>query len=214
MWFRASDGVRLYGIEAGSGRTVVVLGHEGGADLCGWLTYIKTLNRAGIRAFAFDFRGYGNSESPEEGSLALGRDLAGAVGQVRADGAKHVFLMGASMGGAAIVQNSADIRVDGLISLSGTRLWTGYGVNDPAGVRSLSAPFLYVGTRDDSRAPRKEALSIFESVGSSDKRIVLYPGSAHGTILARRPPGVCPVEVPPYGYRTRALVLSWIEERS
>jgi pimeloyl-ACP methyl ester carboxylesterase len=205
MWFRASDGVRLYGIEAGAGPTVVVLAHEGGVDLCGWLTYIKTLNRGGIRAFAFDFRGYGNSDSPEEGSLALGRDLAGAVAQVRADGAKDVFLMGASMGGAAVVQNTAGIRVDGLISLSGTRLWTGYGVNDPAGVRSLSAPFLYVGSRDDSRAPRKEALSVFNRVGSSDKRIVLYPGSAHGTIL---------VGLPPYGDRTRALVLGWIEERS
>jgi Alpha/beta hydrolase family len=205
MWFKATDGVRLYGIEAGTGRTAVVLAHEGGADLCGWLPYIRTLENAGVRAFAFDFRGYGNSDSPTRGALVLGRDLAGAVAQVRVDGAKRIFLMGASMGGAAVVQNSAGIRVDGLISLSGTRLWSGYGVNDPAGVRSLSAPFLYVGTRDDWRAPRKEALSVFHSVGSADKRIVLYPGATHGWEL---------VEVPPYGSRTRALILTWIEERS
>jgi pimeloyl-ACP methyl ester carboxylesterase len=205
MWFRSSDGVRLFGIEAGTGPTAVVLAHEGNSDLCQWLYYIKTLNRVGIRAFAFDFRGHGNSDSPESASLALGRDLAGAVAQVRADGAKHVFLVGASMGGAAVVQNTAGIRVDGLISLSGTRLWTGYGVNDPAGVRSLSAPFLYVGSRDDPFAPLKEALSVFEIVGSTDKRIVLYPGSHHGTAL---------VDFPPNGDRTRALVLSWIEERT
>lgn len=205
MWFRASDGVRLYGVESGTGGTAVVLAHEGGADLCGWLFYMKTLNRAGIRAFAFDFRGYGNSDRPETGSLALGRDLAGAVAQVRSDGAKHVFLLGASMGGAAVVQNSADIRVDGLISLSGTRLWSGYGINDPKGVRSLSAPFLYVGSRQDTRAPLKEAESIFDSVGSRDKQIVLYPGGAHGTNL---------VELPPYGDRTRALILEWIESRT
>jgi pimeloyl-ACP methyl ester carboxylesterase len=203
MWFRASDGVRLYGIEAGGGRTAIVLAHEGAADLCGWLPYIRTLNRAGIRAFAFDFRGYGNSDLPES-SLALGRDLAGAVDQVRADGATHVFLMGASMGGAAVVQDTGDIRCDGLISLSGTRLWSGYGVNHPADVRNLSAPFLYIGTRDDFRAPRGEALSVFRSVGSSDKRIVLYPGDAHGTSL---------VEEQPYGDRTRALILDWITMR-
>jgi pimeloyl-ACP methyl ester carboxylesterase len=80
-----------------------------------------------------------------------------------------------------------------------------YGVNDPAGARSLSAPFLYVGSRDDPFAPLKEALSVFRSVGSSDMRIVLYPGSHHGTAL---------VDFPPYGDRARALVLSWIEDRS
>jgi pimeloyl-ACP methyl ester carboxylesterase len=205
MWFTASDGVRLYGVESGTGGTAVVLAHEGGADLWGWLSYMKTLNRAGIRAFAFDFRGYGNSDRPETARLALGRDLAGAVAQVRVDGAKLVFLLGASMGGAAVVQDSADIHVDGLISLSGTRLWSGYGINDPKGVRSLTAPFLYVGSRQDTRAPLKEAQSIFDSVGSRDKQIVLYPGGAHGTTL---------VELPPFGDRTRALILEWIETRS
>ena len=107
------------------------------------------------------------------------------------------------MGGAAVVQNTADIRVDGLISLSGTRLWSGYGINDPAGVRSLTAPFLYIGSRDHSRAPRREALSIFDHVGSSDKRIVLYPGGAHGTSL---------VDASPFPGRTRGLILRWIEE--
>ncbi len=205
MWFAASDGVRLYGIEAGTGRTAVVLAHEGGADLCGWLPYARTLQDAGLRVFAFDFRGYGLSERPSRADLALGRDLAGAVARVRADGATEVFLMGASLGGAAVVQNSAGIDVAGRISLSGTRLWSGYGVNDPAGVRRVSAPFLYVGTRDDWRAPRPEALSVFGMVGSADKKIVLYPGSDHGWDL---------VELPPYGARTRALVLKWIRARS
>jgi dienelactone hydrolase len=142
---------------------------------------------------------------PSSADLALGRDLAGAVTRVRADGATEVFLMGASMGGAAVVQNSAGIDVAGRISLSGTRLWSGYGVNDPAGVRRVSAPFLYVGTRDDWRAPRPEALSVFGMIGSADKKIVLYPGSDHGWDL---------VEQPPYGARTRALILKWIRARS
>jgi hypothetical protein len=34
MWFRASDGVRLYGVEAGRGPIEVVLAHEGGFSLC------------------------------------------------------------------------------------------------------------------------------------------------------------------------------------
>ena len=205
MWFAASDGVRLYGIEAGTGRTAVVLAHEGGADLCGWLPYARTLQDAGLRVFAFDFRGYGFSDRSSSAYLALGRDLAGAVTRVRADGAAEVFLMGASMGGAAVVQNTAGIDVAGRISFSGTRLWSGYGVNDPAGVRRVSAPFLYIGTRDDWRVPQPEALSVFGMIGSADKKIVLYPGSDHGWDL---------VEQPPYAARTRALVLGWIRARS
>ncbi|HKD87584.1 MAG TPA: alpha/beta fold hydrolase [Streptosporangiaceae bacterium] len=205
MWFAASDGVRLYGIEAGTGRTAVVLAHEGGADLCGWLPYVRTLQDAGLRVFAFDFRGYGLSEGSSSADLALGRDLAGAVARVRADGAAEVFLMGASMGGAAVVQNSAGIDVAGRISLSGTRLWSGYGFNDPAGVRRISAPFLYVGTRHDWRAPRPEALSVFGMIGSADKKIVLYPGSDHGWDLVKQPPD---------GMRARALILRWIQARS
>lgn len=54
----------------------------------------------------------------------------------------------------------------------------------------------------DSRAPLGEARSVFDSVGSPDRRIVLYPGAAHGTTL---------VEVPPYGATTWALLLEWIE---
>jgi alpha-beta hydrolase superfamily lysophospholipase len=189
MWLTASDGVRLYGIEAGKGPIAVVLAHEGGSSLCDWLSFIETLNRAGIRAFAFDFRGYGQSDRPDQGRLALGRDLAAAVARVRADGAKHVFLMGASMGGAAVVQNTAGIRVDGRISLSGTRLWPGYGINDAEGVRSLTAPFLYLGSRADPRAPRPEALRIFDEVGSSDKRIVLYAGRRARGEPAREPAG-------------------------
>jgi alpha-beta hydrolase superfamily lysophospholipase len=166
MWFRASDGVRLYGIEAGAGRTVVVLAHEGRADLCGWLPYVHSLQQAGLRVFAFDFRGNGQSESPSA-YLALGRDLAGAVARVRAEGARDVFLIGASMGGAAVVQNTAGMHVTGRISLSGTRLWPGYGVNDPVGVRRISAPFLYVGSRDDSNAPLDEARTIFRRIGAA-----------------------------------------------
>jgi len=205
MWFKASDGVRLYGIEAGTGRTAVVLAHEGGADLCGWLVYVRTLLKGGLRVFAFDFRGYSPSQAPSSASLALGRDLAGAVRRVRTDGATNVFLMGASMGGAAVVQNSAGIAVAGRISLSGTRLWSGYGINDPAGVRRVSAPFLYIGSRDDWKAPRSEALSVFGMIGSADKKIVLYPGSAHGWDL---------LDQPPYGARSRALILRWIKARS
>jgi len=204
LWLTASDGVRLYAIEAGRGPTAVVLAHQGRSDLCEELPYAKTLLASGLRVLAFDFRGDGHSELPAGNSLALGRDLAAAVARVHKDGAKRVFLIGASMGGAAVVQNGAGLPVDGLVSLSGTRLWPGYGINKP-GPSVLRAPFLYIGSRSDSRAPLKEARTIFHRVGSRDKRTVFYPGSLHGWEL---------VQYAPFAARTRALILAWIRARS
>jgi hypothetical protein len=204
-WLVTSDGVHLYAVMSGDGPTTLVLAHQGRSSLCGWLPYMKTANGDGMRTLAFDFRTHGESEGPEDNRLELGLDVAAAVDKAWADGADHVFLMGASMGGAAIVQNSAGLRVDGRISLSGTRLWEGFGINDPEGVASLREPFLYIGSKDDANAPLSEVDDIFGRVGSSDKRKVLLEGRSHGWSL---------VDDSQEGSEMRAIILQWIERHS
>jgi alpha-beta hydrolase superfamily lysophospholipase len=203
FWQKTTDRVRLYMVEAGSGKTTVVLGHGGRSSLCDTLAFAARLRAAGYRIVAFDFRGSGRSAAPTKNALALGRDLAAAVAHARESGAERIFLIGSSMGGAAIVQNTSTLRVAGRISLSGTRLWSGFGINDPAGLTRIREPFLYVGSRNDWRAPLKEARSIFRRVGATDKRIVLYPGSDHGWEL---------LESARFAPRARKLVLRWIED--
>jgi pimeloyl-ACP methyl ester carboxylesterase len=205
FWQETGDGVRLYMIEAGNGETTAVLAHGGRSDLCETLAFAKRLVAAGYRIVAFDFRGNGRSESPSRNRLALGTDLAAAVAYARRAGAERVVLIGSSMGGAAIVQNTSALRVEGRISLSGTRLWPGFGINNPAGVAQIRAPFLYVGSRDDERAPVEEALAIFHRVGAADKRRVFYPGSYHGWQL---------VQGSPFASKARTLVLDWIKRHS
>jgi dienelactone hydrolase len=123
---------------------------------------------------------------PARSLWAKTRDGVRLYARARLSGAGHVFLIGSSMGGAAIVQNTSALRVEGRVSLSGTRLWPGYGINSPAGVARIRDPFLYVGTRDDWNAPVKEALGIFRRVGARDKRTAFYPGSAHGWDIIER----------------------------
>lgn len=209
LWLRTSDGVRLYAVQAGSGSTAVVLAHEGRDNLCGsWLPYAKRLVDSGFRALLFDFRGNGKSESvPDPKALRLDRDLEAAVTRAWSGGTRRVFLMGASLGGAAAVQNGASLHVDGIVSLSGTRIWPGYGINHYASLPHLRAPFLYLGTTADSAAPAKEARDIYARVGSEDKRIVLYRGSLHGTAF---------VDYAPFAPQARALILRWLRthERS
>ncbi len=206
FWQETRDGVRLYMIEAGSGKTTAVLAHGGRSNLCETLNFATKLVAAGYKVVAFDFRGAsGYSESSSTHPLSLGRDLAAAVAHARQGGAERVFLIGASMGGAAIVQNTAALKVEGRISLSGTKLWAGFGINNPAGVARIRAPFLYVGSRNDWRTPLKEARGIFQRVGAADKRTVFYAGSLHGWQL---------VETSRFASQTRALILRWIASHS
>jgi dienelactone hydrolase len=204
LWLTASDGVRLYAIEAGEGPVGVVLAHQGRSDLCGELPYAKSLVGAGLRVLAFDFRGNGHSALPAKDTLAYRRDFVAAIGQLRADGATRIVLIGASMGGAAAVQNAGGLPLAGVVSLSGTRLWSGYGINRP-GPSALRAPLLYVGSKDDWRAPLSEARSIVQRAGSRDKRGVFYPGSTHGWDL---------VQYAPFAAKTRALIVDWIRRHT
>ena len=203
LWLGTRDGVRLYAAEAGSGRASIVLAHESGQSLCAWLRYVKAIVDRGNRVLAIDFRAYGHSERPEdeEQVLELGRDLAAGVAYLRDRGVEKVFLMGGSLGGAAVVQNGSRLDVDGIVSLSGTRFFEGYGINDPDAVREMESPFLLVSTRDDANVPVDEARSVFASSGSSDKRLVLRDGSTHGLDLFDDP-------------AIRSLVLTWIGERA
>jgi dienelactone hydrolase len=205
VWLTTSDGVRLYAVTAGRGSTAIVMAHEGGSTLCGSLPYAATLVRAGLRAIAFDFRDYGLSGRSGRHGLLLGNDLGAAAAYARATRAKHVFLMGASMGGAAVVQNTASLQVAGRISLSGTRLWAGYGINAPLSLPRIRAPFVYLGSRNDGRAPLSEARGIVQRIGARDKRGVFYAGSFHGWSL---------VDGAPFAARARALVLTWIRSHS
>jgi alpha-beta hydrolase superfamily lysophospholipase len=203
FWLETADAVRLYGIEVGTGSVGVVLAHESPADLCGWLPYVATLTRAGLRVLAFDFRGFGDSQRPASTRkyLAYGRDLRAAVARLRADGARTVFLIGASFGGAAALTYAPELPLAGVISLSGEAQIQGAGLDAVAAVPRLQAPLLIVGSRNDPYLPVPDALRLLRRAGSRDKRTAFYPGAFHGWQL---------VEDAPYAGKARTLVLGWI----
>jgi pimeloyl-ACP methyl ester carboxylesterase len=205
FWLQTYDRVRLYAIEAGSGTRTVVLAHGYPSDVCETLTFAGKLVTSGYRVVAFDFRGDGRSQSPPKNPLAVGRDLAAAVAHARRNGAQRIFLIGSSYGGAAVVHNTTSLRVDGRVSLSGTRFRRGFGFNNFPGLARIRAPFLYVGTRRDPYAPLKDALRIFRRIGAPDKRTAIYPGGDHGWLL---------VTNGRYASPSFALVLRWIQLRS
>lgn len=203
LWLQTDDGQRIYAADGGSGDAGVVLAPESPGDLCGWLPYMRTLEQAGLRVLAFDFRGMGDSPAPATYAkqIAFGHDFAAAIARLRADGARKVIVVGASFGGAAALTFGPLLDADGIVSLSGEADLPASHLNALAAVPRLRAPLLIVGTRYDAYLPVPSALRLLRRAGSHDKRTAFFPGGWHGWDI---------VEQAPYAARARALVLGWI----
>jgi alpha-beta hydrolase superfamily lysophospholipase len=205
-YVRTADGVDLYALDAGTGSTAIVLVHESPANLCGWLPYIPMLTAAGFRVLAFDLRGSGHSGVPPRVPYrAYDRDLAAMVARAHADGAKRVFLLGASYGGALSLTYAPKLRVDGVISLSGETYLPSAHANALSSAPRLRVPLLIVGSRHDRYLPVKDALTLLRRAATKDKRTAFYPGGWHGWSI---------VETAPYAASARALIAGWIRARS
>lgn len=187
--FRAPDGTRLVGHRFGRGKTAIVLAHQSRASFCQWVSYARRLAGRGYTAFVFDFRNNGRSQ--QVGYARAGRlagDVAGAVRYVRARGATRVFLVGASMGGTAVLVAAANVKpaVAGVVSLSGPR--SSGGVDAEAAVPRLHVPVLYVVAEEDAGGGfAADARALYDRTASSDKAIEVLPGFSHGVSLVAFP---------------------------
>jgi alpha-beta hydrolase superfamily lysophospholipase len=186
--FRAADGLRLAGHRFGRGKTAVVFAHEARGGACQWIPFARALARRGYLTIAFDFRGYGRSQTPKRGAWSrLPADVIAAAKLGRSLGAKKVVVVGASMGGTNVVAAGANARtvIDGVISVSAP---TSYGRTDAlAAARKLQLPVLYlVGEGDEGFV--EHARLLHEATSSTDKRLEILDSSQHGVLLAAEPP--------------------------
>jgi alpha-beta hydrolase superfamily lysophospholipase len=201
------DHVRIYAAATGSGPRAVVLLHEsGGAGLCGWLPTLRWLAANDIRGLAIDFRGYPPSGIP---SLAnyhhYAQDIQAAVDAAHALGARQVFVLGASMGGAAAVAEAPALKdVAGVISLSGELELPTSELDAIGAAPKITVPFLFVGSEADGYVLGSEARRLTRAVGSKDKQVHVFGGGYHGWDL---------LDSAPYRGRVKALILDWLRSR-
>ena len=178
--FQASDGTRLVGHKFGSGRVAVVLAHESRGWLCDWVPYAKRLAARGYLAFPFDFRGYGDSQMHPVSNVRLDRDVAAAAKTLRGLGAKKVFLVGASIGGSAVIHAAADVRplVNGVVSVSGAADL----VDATPAAKRLHVPALFIAGRYDLDFAAN-ARRLYSATPAKDKKVVIVASGEHGTRL-------------------------------
>ncbi len=181
--FRAADGIRLIGVELGSGRRGVVLSHGFRQDVCDWIRQGRRLARGGYRVLVFDHRNHGSSGKTVKRLWRVDHDVVGAVRTIRARGARTVVLAGSSMGGTAVLAGASELGapVDGVVSLSAPSYFS--NVDAAARIGSLAVPTLFVvGEQDDPFDD--DAQTLFSASGAREKQLEVVPAtSAHGTAL-------------------------------
>ena len=168
------DDEQLSGTIFGEGEVGVVLAHMRGRDQTTWFEFARQAAAEGYQILTFDFRGYGGSSG--ERDTALDIDLDAAVAAIRAEGTTRTVIIGASMGGTAVVNAAGELDLSGAVSISAPAEFLGLPALDVA--VNVGEPLLVVAAEDDQ--PYADA-----AVGIADRapasQLILFEGNAHGT---------------------------------
>jgi dienelactone hydrolase len=185
--FKAPDGTVLDGVIVGRGGVGVVLVHEYPADLCGFWPFADYLGKRGMVAFDIDLRCFGLSACPEgDAKDRVIDDVAAAVAELRHRGVTSVALVGASMGGSAVLIAGTRVRppVDTVVELSGeldaTNLVGGIPLDAGSAVRRLTVPTMFVVATNDRYAPVAETRAMYQAARTRDKRLEVLSGPFDG----------------------------------
>ena len=109
-------------------------------------------------------------------------DIAAAVARLRVDGVTRLTLVGASMGGTAVLVAAARIRppVDGVVSLSGPARYAGLDALKAVARSRVPVRFL-ADTKDGAFAD--DARKLYRAAAAPDKALRLFARGLHGQQL-------------------------------
>jgi len=202
--FSASDGAELVGAIAGKGRVGVLLANTSGGSMCNWVALerdtINAIVAGGAQVLLFDYRGTGFSpKHPGAAPGAWVRDVIAGAGELRRRGARRVVLAVASAGGDAVLAAAGKVPASaGIIALS-PGPDPHVGVDGKTAVSALRLPLLFVVAKQDPY-PFDETKALFRAARSTDKQLLVVPGSTHGF-----------VDSDPSGAKVRTRILGFIK---
>jgi pimeloyl-ACP methyl ester carboxylesterase len=178
--FPTSDGIQLQGAIVGRGPVGVVLVHQSNGTICQWLPFARRLGRR-YMAMPIDLRGHGRSPTGPDATFdRYDIDVVAAVAALRARGAQRVFIVGASLGGTAVLVAASETHVDGVVDLSGPAQYP--PLDATAAMAHLTAPALFMAGAGDTDFVN-DTRSLYAAAATSDKRLRVYPTTAHGVSL-------------------------------
>ena len=171
-----SHGAAIDGAVLGDGDVGVVFANDSGNSACGWMSLARELVGHGMRALVFEYDDEGRAPN----------EAIAAAHALRSAGAHHLAIVGASIGGRAVVQaTSRDHRTfAAAVSLSAERS-VGANLREILPLaRRVRTPSLYVGSRDDGYTFFGRDTRQFHQVTPARvNRMLLLPGGDHGVDL-------------------------------
>ncbi|GIF99792.1 alpha/beta fold hydrolase [Catellatospora citrea] len=172
-------GADLGGVILGSGKTGIVLAHQNGGDVCQWLPYAFELAGKGYRVLMFDFGGFGVST---RGELDTPQQVAAAAAALRADGATSIVLIGASMGGTAVLAAAPTLTPApvAVVALSAPVL---FGADASAAAPKLTMPVLYAAGEFESSFADSARELYGLTPKTTVKELLIVPTDWHGVLL-------------------------------
>lgn len=176
--FKTDDQVEIEGRIFGIGKNGLILAHMYTADQESWKDFALLLSQKGYRVLTFNFRGYGKSGGERQISLIY-KDVLAAYEFFKKEGVEDIILIGASMGGTAVLKVAAQKDVNGVISMSGPLNWKQMGLSAEEEIKLIEEPKLFIASEGDNSA--KNSANLMYELSDEPKQIEIYPGSEHGT---------------------------------
>lgn len=167
-------------------RRAAVLVHGQNWDASGWADVAPRFARRGIPALAIDLRGKGRSTGRTD-EYVPGRpwspvaDLAAAKAFLRESGAEEIALVGASLGGHAVLASSFDGDNECLVSISAPVAPVPYELS-----RRIHGRKLFVCAQNDRGRALEHTLATFE-LTPEPKMLVVFGGDKHSIGMFDQP---------------------------
>ncbi len=136
-----------------------------------WYFLAEEFQRKGVAALTIDFRGYGNSTGGSTSKKMY--DILAAISYLKEQGFTDINVVGASMGGAAVLvalsNNSVPIRKAVLMAPAG----------GPA-IESTATDKLFIVSKNEGMF---DGVMAIYNASAEPKQIKIYPGNAHAQHL-------------------------------
>ncbi len=176
--FPSDTGAQLIGTLYGQGKTAIIFANQTNSYQEAWKPLAQSFAAKGYMTLTFEYEGLHGSGG-DRYSTPYARNVVSAAAFAQTQGATRVVLVGASIGGLAVVAAAARTNALAIVSISAPSDWSGIGTADDF-LKDMRMPKLFAAAdRDDSA----DSVRHMYDVALQPKQLQMYTGSAHGVEL-------------------------------